>query len=921
MSYIYKTILILSLLFLRTTILFGQELIFDNFQVEDGLSQSSVLAITQDAEGFMWFGTVDGLNRFDSRKFKIYKSEAHDSSSLSNSRVNCLFVDIENRLWVGTADGLNVYNSDKDNFSRVFLQGNASQGSFGIQTAVYEIIQDRLGDIWITSDQGLFRLNTDSELSPEKILVLAQNNKEIIEFRGLYEDRHGSIWAGTNGGIVKLVIEGNIVNQSSISLIGKDGSINVGFAVDIDELSNGNICIATENSGVFLYDIESASMRNISHEIDGNGLLSNIVKSILIDSLENLWLGTRNGLSIYNSEGEFIKNYWKDYSKKGSLSDNSIRSLYEDKNGSIWIGTFFGGINLQSKAFFPISTYTFNETGFGLNSEVISAVYESNSGKLFIGTEGGGLNILDRSLNKYETLKNEYGNVASLSLNNVKCIYQDSEGLYWIGTSGGGVNVYNREANSIKRILHEGNDQKSDRENWIYSIVEDDKGKVWFGTFGAGLNYYDRVRDKVFDVSGPIGNTPDFRFIRTLYIDSKDRLWIGSEAGLFLYHSESNTITSYNKSTSPMLPQSTNGILCIYEDQHHLLWVGTSGEGLLKYDIKKDSFAIYNVGDGLSGDRILGILEDIENQVLWISTNNGISKFDPKALSFRNFTKEDGLLDLEFNANAYFKSNSGEMFFGGRNGLISFYPHLINENTTIPPVVFTELKLFHKTIRVNDESGILDKQLSKKESITLEHDQNFITIDFAVLNFIKSAKNKYAYKLVGIDENWNYVNVPTATFTNLNPGSYSLMVKGCNNDGYWNSSKIELSIIVKPALWKTWWANSIYLTIIFTSIFILVRDQRIKAKLEHELKLEQLNLQQEENVHQLKMKFFTNISHEIRTPLTLVLTPIDKLIAEYRSDPYLFKNLIGIKNHADRLLRLVNQLLDFRRQEVGEIKL
>ncbi|MCK5207600.1 MAG: hypothetical protein KAQ79_06260, partial [Cyclobacteriaceae bacterium] len=276
MSYIYNTILILSLLFLRTTILFGQELIFDNFQVEDGLSQSSVLAITQDAEGFMWFGTVDGLNRFDSRKFKIYKSEAHDSSSLSNSRVNCLFVDIENRLWVGTADGLNVYNSDKDNFSRVFLQGNASQGSFGIQTAVYEIIQDRLGDIWITSDQGLFRLNTDSELSPEKILVLAQNNKEIIEFRGLYEDRHGSIWAGTNGGIVKLVIEGNIVNQSSVSLIGKDGSINVGFAVDIDELSNGNICIATENSGVFLYDIESASMRNISHEIDGNGLLSNI---------------------------------------------------------------------------------------------------------------------------------------------------------------------------------------------------------------------------------------------------------------------------------------------------------------------------------------------------------------------------------------------------------------------------------------------------------------------------------------------------------------------------------------------------------------------------------------------------------------------------------------------------------------------
>jgi signal transduction histidine kinase/DNA-binding response OmpR family regulator len=261
------------------------------------------------------------------------------------------------------------------------------------------------------------------------------------------------------------------------------------------------------------------------------------------------------------------------------------------------------------------------------------------------------------------------------------------------------------------------------------------------------------------------------------------------------------------------------------------------------------------------------------------------------------------------------------MFFGGRNGLISFYPEQINENKTIPAIIFTDLKLFNKTIGVNDDTEILAKQLSKTKSLTLAHDQNFITVDFAVLNYIKSAKNRYAYKMVGIDRDWNYVDHPTAVFTNLNPGSYTLMIKGSNNDGYWNTSKMELHIYVKPAPWKTWWAYSIYLSIIFISIFMLVRGQRMKSKLETELKLEQLSLQREEEVHQLKMKFFTNISHEIRTPLTLLITPLEKLIGEYRKDPYLYKNLIGIKNHTDRLLRLVNQLLDFRRQEVGEIKI
>ena len=683
MSYTFKLIFVLSLFFLSSPIAIGQDLIFDNFQVEDGLSQSSVLAITQDADGFMWFGTRDGLNRFDSRKFKIYKSDAQDSTSLSDSQVLSLFVDRENQLWVGTIDGLNLYNSDKDNFSRVLLQGNSLHDNTNSRITIYTIIQDQQGNIWITSDQGLYRLNANSDLSPEKILVLGQDNKELVEFHGLYEDQQGSIWVGTNGGVVKLVVDGNIVNQSIISLDDKVGTTNVGFAVDIDELSNGNICIATENAGVFLFDRKSASLQNIRHEIEGAGLLSNIVKSILIDSLENLWFGTRNGLSIYNSEGEFIRNYRKDYSNQRSLSDNSIRSFYKDKNGAIWIGTFFGGINLHSQAFFPISTYTYDETQSGLNYEVISAVYEDKSGKLFIGTEGGGVNILDRSKNKYEVLINEHGNEASLSINNVKCIYRDTEGLYWIGTSGGGVNVYNEKTNSIKRILYEEKNQKSGRENWVYSIVEDNNGKVWFGTFGGGLNYLDRKRNKVFDSPDPVDNATYFRNIRKLFFDSNERLWIGSEGGLFVYESKKNAPQAHHKMTPPMPTKIKDPIFCIYEDQLQELWIGTDSKGLYKYNTITDSLAIFNVEDGLPGNTISGILEDTKSGILWISTNNGISKFNPKASSFSNFTKEDGLLDLEFNNNACFKSIVGEMFFGGRNGLISFFPHQINENTDL----------------------------------------------------------------------------------------------------------------------------------------------------------------------------------------------------------------------------------------------
>lgn len=890
----------------------GQELVFKSFQIGHGLSQNSVIAIAEGSDGFMWFGTSYGLNRFDGSRFRIYASDPRDTTSLSSSYILSIHVDSKKRLWVGTENGLNLYNDQKDAFTRVDLVGNDPQYNDAI--TINDIDEDHEGHILVTTNYGLFRSSGNQDHEFERIPVYNNFSEEIRSLKAMHRDSSNNLWVGADGAIVRITFSDIVVSQSYIRLQSSEVP-NVSYVSSINEISGGTLCIGTNLGGLFFYDIQSDTFRNITQARQGSGLISNIVRSIFIHPSTHIWVGTRYGISVFNQAGEFIRNYQQDWLNPASLSDNSVRSIFRDSHGSIWVGTFFGGVNITDDSFFPVAKLTYDSHSEGLNNSIVSAIFYDGRDRLIVGTEGGGINIFDGSKRLIRTIEQDPADENSLSLNNVKCIFKDSEGLYWIGTSGGGADVYDRNFNLLYKV--KGGD-KNEREDYVYSITEDKRGRIWLGTFGGGLNYFDKERQALHHLYDASTNLSSVEMIYKVFMDSGDRLWIGTNNKLLTLDTKTN---KFRRMLSSGSVEAEEGVYAILEDQQGTIWIGTEGGGVKKYDAGSDSFIAYTTADGLPDNNVVGIAEDRQHNDLWLCTNKGLCRFKPELRKSNNYTTEDGLLDLGFNRNATYSSSTGELFFGSGNGLISFFPELIKENKDIADIRFTGLKVHDENVRINDERDILDRQMTMVDEIILQDDQNFITIEFSLLSYIKPSKNTYAYRLEGIDKQWNYVNTPYATYTNLPHGEYILYVKGRNNDGYWTEVPATLHISILPAPWETWWAYTIYTLVLFGLIYLIVYFQYVKTRLKHELKIEQLHLKQEEEVHQLKMKFFTNISHEIRTPLTLIISPVEKLIAEYRHEHTLLQQLINIKANGDRLLRLVNQLLDFRRKEIGEIEL
>ncbi|HEY4785409.1 MAG TPA: response regulator, partial [Bacteroidales bacterium] len=437
---------------------------------------------------------------------------------------------------------------------------------------------------------------------------------------------------------------------------------------------------------------------------------------------------------------------------------------------------------------------------------------------------------------------------------------------------------------------------------------------------GGGLCKYNKKENKfeTFHFSESNSNTINSDFLTCLLFDSKNRLWIGASVGLNLKYSDGKIIRFVNTQTVTDYPDG-QFIQFIHEDHRKQIWVGTRGNGLYAYNERTRHFGRYTTEDGLPGNNIFGMLEDSKG-FLWLSTENGISKFDPVRKRFWNYNKNDGLICKEYNFNSYMKDHTGKMYFGGYNGIVTFYPDSILQNKSVPSLVFTKLKVFNKEIKTGSGNALLKRPLNETQSIRLHYDQNVFSIGFAVLNYITPSKNKYAYYLEGFENNWNYVDEPTATYMNLKPGVYTFYAKGSNNDGVWNEIPISLKIKVLPPPWKTWWAYCLYVMAILAAFMSFMRLIRSRLKLEQNLYLEQMENKKQNELHQTKLRFFTNISHELRTPLTLIISPLETLINSMH-EAGARKQLQMIQANANRLLRLVNQLLDFRKQELGNLKL
>lgn len=891
---------------------------FTHLSVEDGLSQSSVISIVQDSAGFMWFGTRNCLNRYNTRSFQVYRNTPGDTNSISsNDYVFALLRDHRNRLWVGTQRGLNLYLPQKDAFERM-LADSTRPGSIS-HIYINCIYEDRSGRIWVGTNNGLNLLTGENPGRFQNFFPGVGMN----EIHAICEDKQGALWVGTAGGLVRMIYQNGKASYTYFT-----HQPNVATSLSCNNVSSiveckGELWVGTECGGLNLLDRNTNNFQHFTHSNHTPGTISSdIIRKMIVDETQNLWIATIDGLNYFETANRTFTVYRNDPEDASSLSNNSIRDLYIDKYGSLWVGTVFGGVNVTHAIATPFTIYKTSRLVNSISSNVVSAITADEKQNLWIGTEAEGLNYFDRQRNTFTHYKNDPADPRSLSRNFIKAIYKDKQNVMWIGTYDGGLNRFNPATKTFTHYRHNADDSTSLSGDNIICMGEDSWGRFWVGAYGKGLNLFNRETGRAENFT----THPASRFrissnwVRLVYEDRHKNLWVGTAHGLNLLSPGEQRFTWFYKQPGNKDSLNSDYINCMLEDSKGRMWIGTYDGGLSLYHPNTKTFSTYTMQNGLPGNNVRGILEDKQG-FLWLSTENGLCRFNGNNGQVLNYNIYDGLPGNEFNYNSYYRDANGQFFFGGFTGMVSFYPQQMRVNESIPPVVFTGLKLFNKPVGIRDESGLLESAMSYTRRIDFAAAQNIFTIEFAALNYIKSGKNRYAYKLDGFEKDWNIVDNPAATYTNLPSGRYTFLVRASNNDGVWNNEPARLEIVVHPPLWKTWWAYLIYFIVAVLLLYITIRFFRRQARLERDLYYEHQQKMQQEELHQQKIDFFTNISHEIRTPLTLIVGPVENLLANTPVDSTVNRQLALVKKNADRLIRLVSELLDFRKAESGNMQL
>ncbi|MBC8155930.1 MAG: response regulator [Bacteroidetes bacterium] len=896
---------------------------FSHITVEEGLSQSSVYAITQDANGFMWFGTRNGLNRYDSRNVVTYQNQSGRQSILPSNSINSLLTDQQGQLWVGTSKGLAYYRSQYDDFEHLPFARNEFAGLPG--PSINTLVEDKQQHLWIGTSGGLYRLPPKKPYRYERLIDLIQNHAGISsqDIKTIYQDRDQTLWIGTSGGLTKL--EPSVSGRYMLTnyFLAPADSIYRNTANSINAIAedfSGRLWLGTERKGIALFDKHTG--RVISwNAVPGLDLSTQTVRTIQPDGRGNFWVGTMAGLYIVAQDGSRFKVLTNQPTDAGSLNDNSVRPIFRDRDGSFWVGTYYGGVDMYSPlarqfgAYRPVDAQS--EMPFKIASFMVDA---PTTNQRWLGTEDRGLFLINADKTVAQHYVHDPKNSQSLSCDKVKCLLTDGSKGLWIGTVNG-LNYLDLRRQTITRFVHEPNNPHSLPGNRIYDLKRDKQGTLWIGMSPGGLCRFDPATRSFESLAYQTDQTTSTAsdYVNSLLVDKAGALWVGTGDGLNQKRAGQNKFTRFVHSPGDSTSVSGNDILSFLEDRRHRLWIGTRDKGLNLLMPDQHSFRHFTTLQGLPSNTILGIQEDKRGH-LWLSTDRGLSQFDPERLAFINYDKYDGLICKEFTPNATYRDALGSLYFGGYNGIVYFHPDSIRRNTHVPKLAFTQLRVVDERV-AGFSFGGTGARTSDKTGLTLTHRQNVFSLDFAAFNYINSAKNRYAYKLVGFDTDWKYVSEPRATYMNLPPGDYTLQVKGSNNDAVWNPHPLELSITVLPPFWKTGWAYLAYALAFLGLLRLWTRINRNRLQLAHDLDVEHLEKTRQQELHQLRLNFFTEIAHEIRTPLTLVSGPIEVLADQYIDDSFIQKQLSIVRSSTDRLLRLLNQLLDFRKQETGNSQL
>jgi signal transduction histidine kinase/ligand-binding sensor domain-containing protein/CheY-like chemotaxis protein/AraC-like DNA-binding protein len=895
---------------------------FENFDTSKGISSSTCTTIFQDREGFLWFGTIDGLNKYNGYEFQIYRTILDNPSSISNNRINVITEDNHGRLWVGTDNGLNVFDKNTQRFQKINLNRQKLDRENFREVINTLYFNSRDNSLWVGSKSGIFKLNFDKEdpRSYQKIKLQhytnSVKNKTSIDnndITNILADAKGGIWIGTKGNnLHKYSFEKNYFIKYSIDFGPSQYLNHLPKQMLIDK--DGDFWIGNDLSHLYLFNAEKKLYKNISP----------VKRSIPIfhiyqDRKNKIWISTDgDGIYLLDKKMGVVQHFTQNLSDPFSLSNNQASNVLEDNKGVFWIATYNTGVNKLAISKSSFGHYFYKpQSNEGLSAKIAQSVLQDTKGRIWIGTDGGGLNLFNQTKGTFSHFKSNPSNPNSLSSDKIVYLLKGKENVIWVCTWDGGLNKFYPDKGIVKSYKYNKNNPFSIGQNTVWCAAKDINDRLWLGTSTAGLNLFDPIDEKFYQYKNIPGDLKSLisNFVFSLFVDSKKRLFVGTSQGLCytnLNQIKGRIPKKINFTEIKFQNITGNRINYITEDHYGNIWVG-SDIGLYELDSRLKLKHTYSSLNGLPNNLVVGIQED-NNHNLWITTKSGLSLLNPKTQILKNFNVHDGLQGTEFQSKSITKTSDGRIIAGGINGFNIFNPNSISIKSNKVYPILTEVKLFNTIINAGDTINgrvLLDKSLSNTKEIELKYDEGYISLGFVALNFQNPERVKYAYKMYGLDNNFiNSGNNRIANYSNLEPGNYKFEVMA-SVDGQWNlAKKASVSIVVLSPPWKTWWAYLIYFVIFVLILWFSVDYYTKKVREEKEQELDQM-----------KLLFFINVSHEFRTPLTLILNPIDKILSSFNDPDEVKKSALIIQRSSRRLLHLVNQLLDLRKMDLGKTAL
>lgn len=881
----------------------AQNFYWKNLTVESGLSHNTVYAVFQDSKGFMWFGTKDGLNRYDGHQFKIFKNRPQDPLSLQNNHVLTLYETKDRRIWVGTYNGVSIYNPVTEDFSSFDV---ASQDGSEIGGQILEIQEDLSGNLWFASaTQGLYRFHLPTQKLHHYIHQPGiKGTLASGSVSSLAVDEKGVVWVGILGGGVQQFIPANATFEEymdSQEQLKKDQILKL---VDYGP----DILIGTKNGGLKKLVKQTGIIESVLATDGENNPL--FVRTILRTAGTELWIGTELGIYLFDAATGAYRHLKENPQDPYSLSDNAIYTMFKDREGGIWVGSYFGGLDYLPNHLTFFEKYYPIANANSISGNRVREMVADKEGNIWIGTEDAGLNRFDPKTGEFKHYKPGKGQ-NKLAYHNIHGLLY-SNGQLWVSSHSQGlkVDVIDIATGNIRKIDQSGL-QDPHYDSDIFSIYEDSFGTKWFGTISGVF--------KMKAGSASLEAVPDLpiSFYYDILEDKEHNLWLSTtNNGLFRYHLPTGHITHYlpRQGVEGSLPGFP--VTCLFEDSKNRIWIGTEGYGMAMFGPGSDTFLTFGENEGLPSRTVYKILED-DLGYLWLSTTAGLVRYQPDTRQGMTYTRSNGLLADQGNYKSGLKTSDGKLYFGSLHGFIGFDPKSFREAGIQPELVLTGIKLFNKDLPIGKETSPLRQSITDTDHLVLNHQQSSLSFNFAALGFTAPDSYRYAYRMEGLEKDWNYLQKnQEISYLNLRPGNYRLVVKLVLQNGSLSEEEASLTLEVLPPFYLSPLAYFVYVVLLLGLLAFAISRYRHRLLQKHRESIRLLEDEKEKELYQSKIEFFTNITHEIRTPLTLIKGPLELLLKKQEVlEPDMQENLLVMEKNANRLINLSNQLLDFRKTE------